>query len=138
MAHLTCWIGLDHATTENGCLHYVPGSHKWDLLPITGLAGGMESIKQVLSDDQYEKMQNPVAVEMQAGQCSFHHPLMVHGAFQNKCDRPRRATVVNAVRDGVCAISNEPLLAGTDAIPVGQPLDGQFLPLLLDISESKE
>jgi len=138
MAHLTCWIGLDHATTENGCLHYVPGSHKWDLLPITGLAGGMESIKQVLSDDQYEKMQNPVAVEMQAGQCSFHHPLMVHGSFQNKCDRPRRATVVNAVRDGVCAISNEPLLEGTDAIPVGQPLDGQFFPLLLDISESKE
>ena len=98
----------------------------------------MESIKQVLSDDQYEKMQNPVAVEMQAGQCSFHHPLMVHGSFQNKCDRPRRATVVNAVRDGVCAISNEPLLEGTNAIPVGQPLDGQFYPLLLDISESED
>ncbi|WP_291923276.1 phytanoyl-CoA dioxygenase family protein [Chitinophaga sp.] len=31
MHHLNCWIGLDNATTENGCLYYVPGSHKWGL-----------------------------------------------------------------------------------------------------------
>ncbi|MEK6233549.1 MAG: phytanoyl-CoA dioxygenase family protein, partial [Planctomycetales bacterium] len=36
MAHLTCWIGLDRTDRDNGCLHYVPGSHRWDLLPITG------------------------------------------------------------------------------------------------------
>src|SRR5437762_1409630 len=33
LAHLTCWIGLDDSTRENGCLHYVPGSHKWPDLP---------------------------------------------------------------------------------------------------------
>ena len=32
MQHLTCWIGLDDMSTENGCLYYVPGSHKWGLL----------------------------------------------------------------------------------------------------------
>ena len=42
MAHLTCWIGLDDATKDNGCLQYLPGSHRWSLLPITGLAGDME------------------------------------------------------------------------------------------------
>ena len=35
MQHLTCWIGLDDSTTENGCVHYVPGSHRWPLLPRT-------------------------------------------------------------------------------------------------------
>src|SRR5438552_10294116 len=30
IAHLTCWIGLDDSAEENGCLHYVPGSHKWE------------------------------------------------------------------------------------------------------------
>jgi hypothetical protein len=39
MAHLTCWMALDDSTRDNGCLYYVPGSHKWNLLPITGLAG---------------------------------------------------------------------------------------------------
>ena len=37
MGHLTCWIGLDDSTLDNGCVHYVPGSHRWNLLPVTGL-----------------------------------------------------------------------------------------------------
>ena len=52
MHHLTCWIGLDDANTENGCLYFLPGSHKWGLLPITGLTGDMNAIKNVLSEEQ--------------------------------------------------------------------------------------
>ena len=44
MQHLTCWIGLDDTDESNGCMFYVPGSHQWDLLPITGLAGDMDAI----------------------------------------------------------------------------------------------
>ena len=47
MNHLTCWIALEDATIENGCLHYINGSNQWDLLPVTGLAGGMDSIRDV-------------------------------------------------------------------------------------------
>ncbi|MCA9024516.1 MAG: phytanoyl-CoA dioxygenase family protein [Planctomycetaceae bacterium] len=130
MAHLTCWIGLDDSTRDNGCLHYVPGSHRWDLLPITGLAGDMTAIRQVLSDEQWEAFQHPRPVELRAGECSFHHPLMVHGSYENRTDRQRRAVVLNYCRDGVCSASDEPLLAGTDIIPSGQPLGGQFYPLL--------
>ena len=42
MQHLTCWTGLDDASTENGCLYYVPGSHRWGLLDKPELAGDME------------------------------------------------------------------------------------------------
>ena len=52
MGHLACWIALDDATVENGCLYYVPGSHRWGLLPITGLTGAMESIRSVLTPEQ--------------------------------------------------------------------------------------
>src|SRR5437870_10864583 len=52
MAHLSCWIGLDDSTRANGCVHYVPGSHRWNLLPITGLADDMHAIQSVLSLDQ--------------------------------------------------------------------------------------
>src|SRR5882672_8434007 len=83
MAHLTCWIGLDESTHDNGCVHYVPGSHRWDLLPITGLAGNMDAIHEVLSPSQWEQFTHPVAIELKAGECSFHHPLMVHGSFEN-------------------------------------------------------
>jgi Phytanoyl-CoA dioxygenase (PhyH) len=131
MAHLSCWIGLDEATIENGCVRYVPGSHRWHLLPITGLANDMESIKSVLSDEQKKQFQ-PVPIELKAGECSFHHPLMVHGSYENKSDRPRRGAVINVFRDGVRSAANDPLLEGVPAIAAGEKIDGQFFPLLFD------
>src|ERR1043165_4185518 len=86
MAHLSCWIGLDDSTIENGCVHYVPGSHRWNLLPVTGLANDMNAIRSVLSEKQNEEFK-PVPIELKAGECSFHHPLMVHGSFENRSDR---------------------------------------------------
>lgn len=132
MAHLTCWIGLDDANADNGCLQYVPGSHRWPLLPITGLAGDMQAIGEVLSEQQMHQLQNPTAIELKAGECAFHHPLMVHGSFANRTARPRRAAVLNVVRDGVCSADDKPLLEGTDPVPAGQPLAGRYFPLLFD------
>ena len=131
MAHLSCWIGLDDSTAENGCVHYVPGSHRWNLLPITGLAADMDSIQTVLTDEQKANFK-PLAIELKKGEASFHHPLMVHGSFENKTDRPRRATVINVFRDGVKSDSEEPLLEGIPAIAKGQKIQGQFFPLLFE------
>lgn len=133
MAHLTCWIGLDDSTTENGCLQYIPQSHRWNLLPITGLTGNMDEIQTVLTDEQRAAFQ-PVAIELAVGECAFHHPLLVHGSYENRSERSRRATVINVFRDGVCSGSPEPLLEGVNAIPAGEPMGGQFFPLLFDPS----
>ncbi|UUO09043.1 phytanoyl-CoA dioxygenase family protein [Blastopirellula sp. J2-11] len=130
MAHLTCWIGLDDADRDNGCVQYVPGSHKWDLLPVTGLAGDMNAIREVLTDDQWEQFQHPVAAELKKGEATFHHPLTVHGSFANRTDRPRRATVINAFRDGVCSDSDDVLLHGIPPIAKGKKMEGKFFPLL--------
>ena len=111
MAHLSCWIGLDDSTRENGCVHYVPGSHRWDLLPITGLAGDMDAIQSALTEDQKTQFA-PVAIELRKGEASFHHPLMVHGSYENRTNSPRRAAVINVFRDGVCSASNDAPLEG--------------------------
>ena len=131
MAHLSCWIGLDDSTSENGCVYYVPGSHRWDLLPITGLANDMHAIESVLSDEQRAEFK-PVPIELKKGECSFHHPLMVHGSYANLSDLPRRGAVINVFRDGVRSTSNDPPLAGVPPIPTGEQMDGQFFPLLFD------
>ena len=131
LAHLTCWIGLDDSTRENGCLHYVPGSHRWNLLPITGLAGNMDEIQTVLTPEQ-QKAFRPVAIELKRGECSFHHALMVHGSFENRSEQSRRATVINVFRDGVRSASDEPLLEGVPAVRSGHQMGGAFFPLLFD------
>lgn len=129
VAHLTCWVGLDDSTRENGCLHYVPRSHKWNLLPVTGLAGDMNAIQTVLNEKQKQDFQ-PIAIELKAGEASFHHPLLVHGSFENFSDKPRRATVINVFRDGVISDSNDAPLEGVPPVKKGGKMQGQFFPLL--------
>jgi len=132
MAHLSCWIGLDDSTVDNGCVHYVPRSHHWDLLPITGLAQDMDAIRSVLTEKQLREFK-PVAIELRKGEASFHHPLTVHGSFENGTELPRRAAVINVFADGVCSASDRPLLDGVPPIPVGAKMGGQFFPLLFDL-----
>ena len=136
MSHLTCWIALDDADRHNGCLYYIPGSHRWKLLPRTGLTGNMDEIMTVLTPEQKQAFQ-PIPIELKRGQCTFHHPLMVHGSFENRSARPRRATLINAFRDGVQSAADEPLLAGVPTIPRGNKMEGQFFPLLFDPASSK-
>lgn len=131
VAHISCWIGLDDSTRENGCVHYVPGSHRWQLLPRTSFANKMDIVLDSLTPEQRDEFK-PVAIELKAGECSFHHPLMVHGSYANQTARPRRAVVINAFRDGVVSASDAPLLEGVPPIPTGQKIEGQFFPLLSD------
>src|SRR5215217_6627311 len=131
VAHISCWIGLDDSTRENGCLQYVPGSHRWQLLPRESFANRMDAILDYLTSAQRNEFK-PVPIELKAGECSFHHPLMVHGSHANLTARPRRAIVMNAFRDGIVSASDEPPLAGVPPIPAGHKMDGQFFPLLYD------
>ena len=129
MAHLTCWIGLDDSTEDNGCVRYVPGSHKWHLLPRHHLSSDMHAVFEYLTDEQRAAF-NPVASVLKAGEASFHHPLMLHGSYENTSGTPRRAAVINLFRDGVVSDSDEPLLAGVPPIPNGEKIDGRFFPRL--------
>jgi ectoine hydroxylase-related dioxygenase (phytanoyl-CoA dioxygenase family) len=131
MQHLTCWTGLDDATTENGCLHYVPGSQRWGLLDKPDLAGDMDGLDQYLTDEQQDEF-DPVSIELKAGRATFHHPLLVHGSYENKSDHSRRAFVLNVFADGICSNTNEQLLKGLPAISDGEKIQGQFFPLLYD------
>lgn len=133
MAHISCWIGLDDSTRDNGCVHYVPGSHRWQLLPRANFANNMDAVLDSLTPAQRAEFK-PVAIELKAGECSFHHPLMVHGSYANNTDRPRRAVVLNGFRDGVTSASDAPLLEGVPPIPAGEKVGGRFFPLLFDPS----
>src|ERR1700757_1657155 len=93
LAHLTCWIGLGDSTRENGCLNYIPGSHKWPDLPKPVLTGEMDGIRDHLPKELKDKFQ-PVAVELKKGQSSFHHARTMHGSYANSTPAPRRATVI--------------------------------------------
>lgn len=130
MQHLTAWVGLDDATIDNGCLHYVPGSHKWGLLDKPSLTGEMMGLTQFLTKDQIKELESPIPVEMKKGYATFHHPLLIHGSFENQSENPRRAFVLNVFAEGTRSDSNDPLLNGVPPIKKGDKMDGQYFPLL--------
>jgi ectoine hydroxylase-related dioxygenase (phytanoyl-CoA dioxygenase family) len=141
MAHLTCWMGLDDADTENGCMYYVPDSHHWGLLKKTGLAGDMDAVREALTPDQVSDFDNKIPVEVKAGEAAFHHPLMMHGSYENRSNRKRRATLINVFADGVISNREDDGLNAPGAdnyprVPRGERMGGTYYPLLLDAEEA--
>jgi ectoine hydroxylase-related dioxygenase (phytanoyl-CoA dioxygenase family) len=143
MSHLTCWMGLDDVDTENGCMYYVPRSHRWGLLEKKSLAGDMDAIRDALTLEQVREFDNKVPVAMRAGEASFHHPLLMHGSYENRSKRSRRATLINVFSDGVVSNReddgiNAPGADNYPRVPKGQPMGGDYYPLLLDPDKAFE
>jgi ectoine hydroxylase-related dioxygenase (phytanoyl-CoA dioxygenase family) len=132
IAHITCWTALDDATIENGCLHYIAGSHRWGLLPKPVIAGELHGIKDFLNDEQKGMFEHPRPAPVKAGEAIFHHSLTLHGSGENKSEQPRRAFVINAFADGVVSDSDEPPLAGVPVVEKEKKMEGQFFPLLFE------
>ena len=129
MQHLTCWVALDDATTENGCLNYIPGSHRWGVLDRPNLAGDMNGLMEFLNDEQKAAFK-PIPIELKKGYATFHHPLLVHGSHENKSERSRRAFVLNAFADGTMSDIDDDFLDGIPFVKKGKKMEGQFFPLL--------
>ena len=90
----------------------------------------MEGLITFLDKAQSKLIDNPTPIEMKKGHGSFHHPLLVHGSFENNSDRPRRAFVLNVFADGTVSNSNEELLKGVPPVKSGEKIAGKFFPLL--------
>jgi len=141
MAHITVHIALDPQTVDNGCIRYVPGSHRWHRngqpLPITDRHFvNMDSIQNALNDDEKRQFK-PVDILLKKGEAAFHHPLMVHGSLANKSTGTRNAAVVNYLMDGVYAnheasLGRVAVLDGCPPLARGEPLRGQFWPIVFE------
>jgi len=132
MRHVTLNIVLDDTALENGCLHYVAGSHRWPLLPPVSFGQDMEAFRELLPEELRESFR-PVPVPLKAGEASIHHPLTVHGSYGNASSRPRRAAVLNYMApDTRSADGRLPLLRGTDLVERGAVIEGVHFPIVLD------
>jgi phytanoyl-CoA hydroxylase len=81
------WTALDPATSENGCMQVIPGSHKLGVIPTRP---GMPS----LEDDQID-LAKAIEVPMAPGSSLFFHSLLLHGSEPNHSDKHRRAFITS-------------------------------------------
>ena len=94
---ISIWVALDDATLENGCLFFLPGSHKVTNFDKITIGRNMDGIFEV-----YPQLKNSksVAAPMKAGSCSFHNGLTIHGANANMTNGFRRAMTCAYMPDG--------------------------------------
>nr|XP_002122239.1 phytanoyl-CoA dioxygenase domain-containing protein 1-like [Ciona intestinalis] len=86
---VTIWVALDNATVDNGCMWFVPGSHKLPLRPFKCAKEGHHVI--ICEGDKDELHAAPIT----AGSCTLHHGRTVHYTRGNSTDFKRRAFIMN-------------------------------------------
>ncbi len=93
MATLTAWIAIDDATPENGCLRYIPGSHRRGLLTHTDEHRVPGVLSRAIWNDAVDES-SARDVCLKAGQFSLHHVDIVHGSNANTSGQRRAGFVV--------------------------------------------
>jgi hypothetical protein len=83
------WMPLDDADVDNGCLWFLPGSHRGEV----GVHrhGNDDPAVHVLELVEAPDTTTAVPVPLKAGGMSFHHPRPMHYAGPNRTQRRRRA-----------------------------------------------
>jgi len=119
---ISIWVALDNATLENGCLFFIPGSHKLTSFDRITIGRNMDGIFEM-----YPQLKNmkSVAAPMKAGSCSFHNGLTVHGATANMTNGFRRAMTCAYMPEGN-TFNGEPNIlpdAYLKTLKVGDPLN---------------
>jgi hypothetical protein len=107
---VTAWYALTPATVENGCMRFVPGSHRKKDVPHVDkfapdnlLTRGQELAVEV--DDA-----SAVNVPLRAGQASFHHGHLFHASGPNATNQRRLGVAIRYVAPSMKQTSGEKLL----------------------------
>lgn len=87
---LSAWIALDDSTIENGCVRFLPGSHKWGVL--RHVPSGVVGNSLTLEDEKIAGIEEQ-PVEVKRGSCVLHHCLTAHRSEPNQSAHPRRGLI---------------------------------------------
>ena len=91
LATCSVWLAIDDATSKNGCLKFIKGSHKDKKLKKHKInkSEKLTLNQELLKSEYIEK--NSVDLVLKRGQISLHDVYMVHGSEENKSPKSRRA-----------------------------------------------
>lgn len=94
---ISVWIALDDATLANGCMWYLPGTHKQARYDNANIGENMAGLFKVYPE---WRAIEPVPGPCPAGSIVWHNGLTAHAAGANMTTRPRRAMTCAYMPDG--------------------------------------
>jgi ectoine hydroxylase-related dioxygenase (phytanoyl-CoA dioxygenase family) len=115
--YVTCWLALDDAEVDNGCLWVIPGSHRQGTLRHHNGAGPFR-----VGHDGPDA--DGVAVPVRRGSVLVFSSLLMHRSGPNTTDRPRRAWILQYCSKGATSALSGRVL--DDRLLIAD--DGRWLP----------
>lgn len=120
---VSAWLALSPVTRENGCMRFVPGSHRGAIVTHRDtfsennvLTRGQEAEVDIDED-------RTVDVELRPGEASFHHGLLLHASAPNRSAERRIGMAINYIAPHVM----QRVAAEDFAVPVrGEDRFGHF------------
>jgi ectoine hydroxylase-related dioxygenase (phytanoyl-CoA dioxygenase family) len=89
--YTTCWLALEDATVENGCIWVQPGSHHKGFVP---------HVKTDIGWLCYYGEEEGVPVELRKGSMVVFHSLLFHRSTPNRSQTTRKGYVIQYSVDG--------------------------------------
>jgi ectoine hydroxylase-related dioxygenase (phytanoyl-CoA dioxygenase family) len=104
---MSIWVPLQEASEENGCMEFVPGSHRLDVLRHRSLNDDPRIHALELVPEEMPRVGGVTRCPLPPGGATFHGPYTLHHTGPNRSSIPRRAII---------------LYAGLPPVPREQPL----------------
>ena len=94
MEVVSLWLALSASTRANGCLKVVPGSHRTRLMEMVPTdRDEVLPLEIPVAVDEREA----IAIELEPGDVSVHHPNIVHGSDPNTSSEWRRGLTIRYI-----------------------------------------
>ncbi len=94
----TCWVALSPSNKASGCMSFVPGSHKKQLVPHrdTFSENNLLSRGQEIAVDVDESA--AISIELEIGQASMHHGHLFHSSGPNTTGDRRIGSAIRYIK----------------------------------------
>ncbi len=90
---LSVWMPLQRVDRTSGCMEFVPGTHKSEVMPHRPIGGDARIHGLELNSDAFD-LSKAVACPLPAGGATFHLSRTLHYTSPNNSDVPRRAYIL--------------------------------------------
>lgn len=92
----TCWLAVDDSTRENGCMQFLPGSHRQPVRPHRPLHEDRSASHTLVTDLGPDDIMVPV--EIRRGDITVHNEGVLHGSGGNLSASSYRRAYIVALR----------------------------------------
>lgn len=127
---ISMWVALDDATLANGCMWYLPGTHRTATTENPDIGGNMGDLFKAYP--QWKSIE-AVAGPVPAGSAVYHNGLVAHAAGANMTPRPRRAMTCAYMPEGAVFNGRRSILPEEyfKSLKVGDPLNNDAVNRLI-------